>query len=55
MRDTARLAADAARGDPAAAAALRGALARLPAALRHRAPLPDRVERAARLLDGRHT
>ncbi|CAL9646727.1 hypothetical protein SUDANB105_06502 [Streptomyces sp. enrichment culture] len=55
LRDTARLAADAARGDPAAAAALRGALARLPAALRHRAPLPDRVERAARLLDGRHT
>jgi GT2 family glycosyltransferase len=55
LRDTARLAADAARGEQEAAAALRGALARLPAALRHRVPLPDRVERAARLLDGRHT
>jgi len=55
LRGTARLGAAALRREPAAGAALRGALARLPAALRHRTPLPDRVERAARLLDdGRH-
>ena len=46
--------AEAVRGEPAAGAALRGFLARLPAALRHRTPLPDRVEQAARLLDGRN-
>jgi hypothetical protein len=53
LRATAHLAAAAVRGEPAAGAALRGALARLPGALRHRAPLPDRVEQAARLLEGR--
>ncbi|GGY09320.1 glycosyltransferase family 2 protein [Streptomyces anandii] len=41
-----------ARRDPHARAALRGALARLPAALRARSPLPPYVENAARLLDG---
>ncbi|MFE1754271.1 glycosyltransferase family 2 protein [Streptomyces anandii] len=41
-----------ARRDPHARAALRGALARLPAALRARSPLPPHVENAARLLDG---
>jgi GT2 family glycosyltransferase len=51
VRHTARLAADAARSDPGAATALRGALVRLPAALRHRRALPARIERSARLLD----
>jgi GT2 family glycosyltransferase len=37
--------------DPAARIALVGVLARLPAALRHRAPLPAAVERQARLLE----
>ncbi|MDG9721104.1 glycosyltransferase family 2 protein [Streptomyces sp. DH24] len=41
-----------ARRDPHARRALREALARLPAALRDRRPLPPHVERAARLLDG---
>jgi GT2 family glycosyltransferase len=50
-RHTSRLAADAVRGDPAAATALRAALVRLPAALRQRRVLPARVERSARLLD----
>ncbi|MFI2432912.1 glycosyltransferase family 2 protein [Streptomyces sp. NPDC018693] len=45
------LAADA-RHDPQARRALRGTLARLPAALRARRPLPPHVERAARTLDG---
>ncbi|MEV8553365.1 glycosyltransferase [Streptomyces glaucescens] len=53
LRSTARLVGEAVRREPAAGAALRGAVARFPAALRHRAPLPDRVERAARLLDRR--
>ncbi|WP_277347386.1 glycosyltransferase [Streptomyces sp. JB150] len=52
LRATARLAAEAVRGEPAAGAALRGTLARLPAALGHRRPLPARVEQAARLLEG---
>ncbi|MCW1097318.1 glycosyltransferase [Streptomyces sp. RS2] len=47
---TRRLAADA-RRDPHARHALRETLARLPAALRARRPLPPHVERAARLLD----
>jgi GT2 family glycosyltransferase len=50
LRRTRALAADA-RHDPDARAALRGVLARLPAALRARAPLPADVEAAARLLD----
>ncbi|MFF9901053.1 glycosyltransferase family 2 protein [Streptomyces longispororuber] len=48
---TRELAAEA-RQDPAARQALRGALARLPAALRARRPLPPHLERAARTLDG---
>ncbi|WP_078962687.1 glycosyltransferase [Streptomyces sp. SCSIO 75703] len=48
---TRALAADA-RRDRQARHALREALARLPAALRDRRPLPPHVERAARLLDG---
>ncbi|POX46452.1 glycosyltransferase [Streptomyces sp. Ru72] len=48
---TARLAAAAARGERDAAAALRGAIARLPAALRDREPLPARIEHAVRLLE----
>ncbi|MEV5439980.1 glycosyltransferase [Streptomyces sp. NPDC052682] len=40
--------------DRTARRALREALARLPAALRARRPLPPHVERAARLLDGAH-
>jgi GT2 family glycosyltransferase len=51
LRGTAVLAADAGRGDRDARAALLGALARLPAALRARRRLPRAVERAARLLD----
>ncbi|MBV7696440.1 glycosyltransferase family 2 protein [Streptomyces sp. TRM70350] len=51
LRHTAPLCAAAARGDREARAALRGTLARLPAALRHRERLPDRVEHAARLLE----
>ncbi|MEI7031717.1 glycosyltransferase family 2 protein [Streptomyces pratensis] len=54
LAHTARLTAAAARGEPGAAAALRGALARLPAAVRQRRPLPPRVERSVRLLEG-HT
>ncbi|SHM79530.1 glycosyltransferase family 2 protein [Actinacidiphila paucisporea] len=50
-RHTSRLAADAVRGEPGAAAALRAALVRLPAAVRQRRVLPDRVEACARLLD----
>ncbi|MFD5234564.1 glycosyltransferase family 2 protein [Streptomyces qaidamensis] len=45
------LAADA-RHDPTARQALRQTLARLPAALRARRPLPPYLERAARMLDG---
>jgi hypothetical protein len=37
--------------DPAARAALVGVLARLPAALRHRATLPPEVESQVRLLE----
>ncbi|CAM5576541.1 Glycosyl transferase OS=Streptomyces fumanus OX=67302 GN=GCM10018772_57200 PE=3 SV=1 [Streptomyces fumanus] len=48
---TRALAAEA-RRDPQARRALREALARLPAALRARRPLPPHVERAARRLDG---
>ncbi|MFF8653590.1 glycosyltransferase family 2 protein [Streptomyces huasconensis] len=48
---TRRLAAEA-RRDPAARQALRQTLARLPAALRARRPLPPHLERAARTLDG---
>ncbi|MFB9462346.1 glycosyltransferase family 2 protein [Streptomyces cinereospinus] len=51
LRHTAGLGAAAGRGEREAATALRGALARLPAALRRRERLPDRVEHAARLLD----
>ncbi|WP_394429480.1 glycosyltransferase family 2 protein [Streptomyces sp. SGAir0957] len=51
LRGTAQLASAAARGERDAAGALRGVLARLPAALRDRSPLPARVEHAARLLD----
>ncbi|QOV47473.1 glycosyltransferase [Streptomyces chromofuscus] len=51
LRHTARLCAAAARGERQAGAALRGTLARLPAALRDRRTLPDRIEHAARLLD----
>lgn len=47
---TRRLAAEA-RRDPAARRALRETLARLPAALRQRRPLPPEVERAARRLE----
>ncbi|MFF9804618.1 glycosyltransferase family 2 protein [Streptomyces coeruleorubidus] len=48
---TSALAAEA-RHDDHARQALRGTLARLPAALRARKPLPPHVERAARLLEG---
>ncbi|GAA2382184.1 glycosyltransferase [Streptomyces coeruleofuscus] len=48
---TGALAAEA-RHDDHARQALRGTLARLPAALRARKPLPPHVERAARLLEG---
>ncbi|PAZ12688.1 glycosyl transferase [Streptomyces sp. SA15] len=48
---TGELAAEA-RRDPHARRALREALARLPAAVGARHPLPPHVERAARLLDG---
>lgn len=51
LRRTAALAADAAR-DPGARRALGEALARLPAALRGRRPLPAEVERGVRLLEG---
>ncbi|MFI0235131.1 glycosyltransferase family 2 protein [Streptomyces sp. NPDC016845] len=51
LRSTAQLAGAAARGERDAATALKGVLARLPAALRDRDPLPARVEHAARLLD----
>lgn len=50
LRRTAALAAEA-RRDRDALRALRGALVRLPAALRHRTPLPPRVERAARRVE----
>jgi len=52
LRHTALLAGPPARGERDAAAALRGAIARLPAVLRDREPLPERIEHAARLLDG---
>lgn len=56
LRHTARLAAEAAHAEPGAAAALRGALVRLPAALARRRPLPPRVEHSVRLLEaGRRT
>ncbi|MEU1127428.1 glycosyltransferase [Streptomyces sp. NPDC005899] len=48
---TGGLAASAVRGEPGAAAALRGAAVRLPAALRQRHRLPARVEHAVRLLE----
>ncbi|MET7683435.1 glycosyltransferase [Streptomyces sp. NPDC005423] len=48
---TARLAAGAATGEPGARRALREVIARLPAALARRRPLPPHVESAARLLD----
>ncbi|WP_433544398.1 glycosyltransferase family 2 protein (plasmid) [Streptomyces sp. CA-294286] len=51
LRGTAHLAAAAARGERDAATALKGALVRLPAALRAREPLPAGIESAARLLD----
>ncbi|MGV9245729.1 glycosyltransferase [Streptomyces sp. NPDC003710] len=51
LRHTVDLAAAAARGERGAGAALRGTLARLPAALKEREPLPERIEHAARLLD----
>lgn len=51
LRASARLTA-AAAGAPEARRALRGVLARLPAALARRRRLPAHVERAARLLDG---
>ncbi|MTE21768.1 glycosyltransferase [Streptomyces sp. TRM43335] len=51
VRRTRALAAEAPR-DPAARRALLGALARLPAALRARRPLPPYVEEAARRLEG---
>ncbi|CAL9290100.1 MULTISPECIES: glycosyltransferase family 2 protein [Streptomyces] len=51
---TRALAAEA-RHDDHARRALRGTLARLPAALRARRPLPPHVERAARLLEGAST
>ncbi|MEU6916198.1 glycosyltransferase family 2 protein [Streptomyces olindensis] len=51
---TRALAAEA-RHDGHARRALRGTLARLPAALRARRPLPPHVERAARLLEGAAT
>lgn len=53
LRASARLARAAAAGEPGARQALREALARLPAALARRRPLPARVERAARLLEER--
>ncbi len=49
-REAAELARDAVR-DPVARGALAGALARLPAVVRHRAPLPAAVERQVRLLE----
>ncbi|MBZ9638147.1 glycosyltransferase family 2 protein [Streptomyces sp. PSKA30] len=52
LRHTGHLLTAAARGEPEAAAVLRGTLVRLPAALRDRERLPDPVEHAARLLDG---
>ncbi|MFC9909724.1 glycosyltransferase family 2 protein [Streptomyces sp. NPDC127197] len=52
LRHTGHVLAAAARGEPEAAAALRGTLVRLPAALRDRERLPEPVEHAARLLDG---
>ncbi|MFF4485925.1 glycosyltransferase family 2 protein [Streptomyces sp. NPDC001544] len=52
LRASARLAAAALTGRPAARPALRGVLTRLPAALARRRRLPPHVERAARLLDG---
>jgi GT2 family glycosyltransferase len=51
LRRTAHLTAAAARGEPGAATALRGAVARFPVALKERSPLPAPVENAARLLD----
>lgn len=51
LRGTAMVAAAAARREPGAGSALRGTLARLPTALKERAPLPAPVESAARLLD----
>ncbi|NJQ05584.1 glycosyltransferase family 2 protein [Streptomyces lonarensis] len=51
LRRTVALAAAPARGDRTAGRALRGALLRLPAALRHRRPLPPTIERAVRLLE----
>lgn len=50
LRRTAELAADALH-DPGARRALRGALVRLPAALRQRAPLPEEVEAEARRVE----
>ncbi|MER7516730.1 glycosyltransferase [Streptomyces sp. NPDC126499] len=50
LRRTGELAVDA-WNDPEARQALRGVLARLPAALRERRPLPARVEAAARRVD----
>ncbi|WP_234376912.1 glycosyltransferase family 2 protein [Streptomyces sp. TP-A0356] len=55
LRHTVRLAAAAVRGERDAATALRGALARLPAVLENREPLPARVERSVRLLDRQST
>ncbi|MBX9394522.1 glycosyltransferase [Streptomyces sp. TRM72054] len=51
LRHTAHLCAAAARGEREAATALRGTLARLPAALRDRERLPDRIEHAVRLVE----
>lgn len=52
VRHTAALVTGAARGDRGDLLALRGTLARLPAALAQRRPLPAEVEQLARLPDG---
>lgn len=51
LRHTVALAMDAVRGDAGAASSLRGALERVPAAVRRRRRLPPRVERKVRLLE----
>lgn len=52
LRASARLTAAAVAGEPDARRALLGVLARLPAAVARRRPLPAHVEHAARMLDG---
>ncbi|MFD7069600.1 glycosyltransferase family 2 protein [Streptomyces sp. NPDC059913] len=51
LKETAGLLRDGVAARPGARAALRGAAARLPAALRHRRPLPPSVEHRVRLLE----